>query len=48
MKKNQEKYAAVEDSEQTRLEVGPVAIKIQDTAAKQCATLFLSRSNQTV
>jgi len=43
MKKNQEKYAAVEDPEQTSLEVGLAAIKIQDMAAKRCATLHLSR-----
>ena len=36
MKKNQEKYAAVEDPEQTSLEVGLAAIKIQDMAAKRC------------
>ncbi|KAN0105297.1 hypothetical protein V8E52_010842 [Russula decolorans] len=35
MKKNQEKYAAVEDPEQTSLEVGLAAIKIQDMAAKR-------------
>jgi arginyl-tRNA synthetase len=38
MKKNQEKYAAVEDPEQTSLEVGLAAIKVQDMAAKRCAT----------
>ena len=37
MKKNEEKYAAVEDPEQTSLEVGLAAIKIQDMAAKRCA-----------
>lgn len=37
MKKNQEKYAAVEDPERTSLEVGLTAIKIQDMAAKRCA-----------
>ncbi|KAI0246849.1 hypothetical protein BJV78DRAFT_1286027 [Lactifluus subvellereus] len=37
MKKNQEKYAAVEDPERTSLEVGLAAIKIQDMAAKRCA-----------
>ena len=42
MKKNQEKYAAVEDPEQTSLEVGLAAIKIQDMAAKRCATSSLS------
>ena len=42
MKKNQEKYAAVEDPEQTSLEVGLAAIKIQDMAAKRCATSFIS------
>jgi len=35
MKKNQEKDAAVEDPEQTSLEVGLTAIKIQDMAAKR-------------
>jgi len=44
MKKNQEKYAAVEDPEQTSLEVGLAAIKIQDMAAKRCATSSLSLS----
>jgi arginyl-tRNA synthetase len=44
MKKNQEKYAAVEDPEQTSLEVGLAAIKIQDMAAKRCATTSLSLS----
>jgi arginyl-tRNA synthetase len=37
MRKNQEKYAAVEDPERTSLEVGLTAIKIQDMAAKRCA-----------
>ena len=46
MKKNQEKYAAVEDPEQTSLEVGLAAIKIQDMAAKRYARLVLSRSHQ--
>jgi arginyl-tRNA synthetase len=40
MKKNEEKYAAVEDPEQTSLEVGLTAIKIQDMAAKRCATIL--------
>jgi arginyl-tRNA synthetase len=44
MKKNQEKYAAVEDPEQTSLEVGLAAIKIQDMAAKRCTTHSLSLS----
>jgi arginyl-tRNA synthetase len=35
MKKNEEKYAAVEDPEQTSLEVGLTGIKIQDMAAKR-------------
>ncbi|KAH9968508.1 hypothetical protein BGW80DRAFT_1461893 [Lactifluus volemus] len=35
MRKNQEKYAAVEDPERTSLEVGLTAIKIQDMAAKR-------------
>ena len=47
MKKNQEKYAAVEDPEQTSLEVGLAAIKIQDMAAKRCATSSLSLSCHT-
>jgi arginyl-tRNA synthetase len=47
MKKNQEKYAAVEDPEQTSLEVGLAAIKIQDMAAKRCATSSLSLSRHT-
>ena len=42
MKKNQEKYAAVEDPEQTSLEVGLTGIKIQDMAAKRCATISFS------
>jgi len=42
MKKNQEKYAAVEDPEQTSLEVGLTGIKIQDMAAKRYATLSFS------
>ena len=37
MKKNADKYAAVEDPEQTSLEVGLTAIKIQDMAAKRYA-----------
>ena len=41
MKKNREKYVAVEDPEQTSLEVGLEAIKIQDMAAKRCATFSL-------
>ena len=36
MKKNREKYVAVEDPEQTSLEVGLAAIKIQDMALKRC------------
>jgi len=40
MKKNEEKYAAVEDPEQASLEVGLAAIKIQDMAAKRCATIL--------
>ena len=47
MKKNQEKYAAVEDPEQTSLEVGLAAIKIQDMAAKRCATSSFSLSCHT-
>lgn len=47
MKKNQEKYAAVEDPEQTSLELGLAAIKIQDMAAKRCATSFPSLSCHT-
>ena len=39
MKKNEEKYAAVEDPEHTSQEVGLSGIKIQDMAAKRCATL---------
>ena len=42
MKKNEEKYAAVEDPEQTSLEVGLSGIKIQDMAAKRYATLSFS------
>ena len=41
MKKNEEKYAAVEDPEQTSLEVGLAAIKIQDMAAKRYALTAL-------
>ena len=40
MMKNEEKYAIVEDPEQTSLKVGLTGIKIQDMAAKRCATLF--------
>jgi arginyl-tRNA synthetase len=36
MRKNEEKYAAVEDPEYTALEVGISGIKIQDMAAKRC------------
>jgi len=39
MMKNEEKYATVEDPEQTSLKVGLTGIKIQDMAAKRCATL---------
>jgi arginyl-tRNA synthetase len=46
MKKNQEKYA-VKDPEQTSLEVGLAAIKIQDMAAKRCTTSSLSLSCRT-
>ena len=42
MKKNEEKYAAVEDPEQTSLEVGLSGIKIQDMTAKRYATLSSS------
>ncbi|KAA1475019.1 arginyl-tRNA synthetase [Dentipellis sp. KUC8613] len=35
MKKNEEKYAAVEDPEHTSLEIGITGIKIQDMAAKR-------------
>jgi len=34
-KKNEEKYAAIEDPEQTSVEVGLTGIKIQDMAAKR-------------
>jgi arginyl-tRNA synthetase len=47
MKKNEEKYAAVEDPEQTSLEVGLAAIKVQDMAAKRCATFSLLTSHNT-
>jgi arginyl-tRNA synthetase len=47
MKKNQEKYTAVEDPEQTSFEVGLAAIKVQDVAAKRCATSSLSLSCHT-
>jgi arginyl-tRNA synthetase len=45
MKKNEEKYAAVEDPEQTSLEVGLAAIKIQDMAAKRCQPFPSLRSS---
>src|SRR5258707_6974065 len=45
MKKNPEQYAAVEDPEQTSLELGLSGIKIQDMAAKRCATSSLSFSS---
>lgn len=35
MRKNEEKYAAVEDPEYTSLEIGITGIKIQDMAAKR-------------
>lgn len=37
MKKNEEKYASVEDPEGTSREIGITAIKIQDMQAKRCA-----------
>jgi len=45
MRKNPVKYAAVEDPEQTNLEVSLAAIKIQDMAAKRCTTSSLSFSS---
>jgi len=45
--KNEEKYAAVEDPEQTSVKVGLTGIKIQDMAAKRCATFYLLRSSLT-
>jgi arginyl-tRNA synthetase len=44
MKKNQEKYVAVEDIERTSLEVGLTAIKIQDMATERCATCLTGSS----
>lgn len=35
MRKNEEKYAAIEDPEYTSLEIGITGIKIQDMAAKR-------------
>lgn len=42
MRKNEEKYKAVEDPEHTSLEIGITGIKIQDMAAKRYAPPFLS------
>ena len=39
MQKNAEKYAAVEDPENTSLEIGITGVKIQDMAAKRCVSL---------
>ena len=36
MRKNEDKYAAVEDPEGTSREIGITAIKIQDMQAKRC------------
>jgi arginyl-tRNA synthetase len=41
MLKNEEKYNAVEDPEETALEIGITGVKIQDMAAKRCALLLL-------
>ncbi len=37
MQKNEEKYNAVVDPEETALEIGITGVKIQDMAAKRCA-----------
>ena len=42
MKKNEERCVAVENPEQTSLEGGLAAIKIQDMAAKPSATFLCS------
>ena len=38
MQKNEEKYNAVVDPEETALEIGITGVKIQDMAAKRCAS----------
>jgi arginyl-tRNA synthetase len=43
MKKNEEKYAAVEDPENTSREIGISGIKIQDMAAKRLVLFFFPR-----
>jgi hypothetical protein len=48
MKKDEEKYAAVEDPEQTSVEVGLTGIKIQDMAANRCAIFSLLRRSLTL
>ena len=36
MRKNEEKYKAIEDPENTAMEIGITGVKIQDMAAKRC------------
>jgi arginyl-tRNA synthetase len=45
MKKNEEKYANVEDPEGTSREIGITAIKIQDMAAKRCLSTLTLGTN---
>lgn len=40
MRKNEEKYNAIEDPEQVALEIGITGVKIQDMAAKRCVLIF--------
>jgi len=40
MKKNEEKYAAIEDPEGTSRHIGITAIKIQDMQAKRCVVFI--------
>jgi hypothetical protein len=40
MRKNEDKYAAVEDPEGTSREIGITAIKVQDMQAKRCVVGF--------
>jgi arginyl-tRNA synthetase len=44
MRKNEEKYAGIDDPEGTSREIGITAIKIQDMQAKRCVSFYLFTS----
>lgn len=48
MQKNEEKYNAVIDPEETALEIGITGVKIQDMAAKRCGPCFAFRPGRLI